>query len=477
MTHSIGTLSFRPLTKLACVFIAAVFGVSTAAADSLSGTALIRERVALPPGVVFEAVIEDVARAGAPATVLGRTVIENAGQSPFDFTIDYTASDLDPRGMYALRASVRHDGQLLFITDTITPVLQGNDPENVEVILRIVSRPEAGAMPSLGAHGLRLPATFRGTLPCADCEGIRHHLDLWPAQYYHLRRDWLGGTDGALRRDEIGRWYADPERGAIVLYGASDMPLFWQVTGPDTLRQMDMAGAPIVSELDYTLTSDGSLDPTPLQATFLLGQMTYRADAALFEECLSGVRYPVAQEGDYPALERAFLDAAPTPGGPLKVHVEGGLDLRPAMDGPERMSLVVDRFIKVIPGETCAPRVSTASLTDTYWRIDTMLGDAVAPMENRREPHVVLQSGPDSRFRATVGCNQMIGRYTADGAALAFGGAASLRMACPPPLDALERQLRDVLDRTAEMRLEGQTLDLIDSAGAPLARLSAVYLR
>jgi hypothetical protein len=26
-------------------------------------------------------------------------------------------------------------------------------------------------------HGLRLPATFRGSLPCADCEAIRHHLD------------------------------------------------------------------------------------------------------------------------------------------------------------------------------------------------------------------------------------------------------------------------------------------------------------
>lgn len=477
MTQSIGTVLFRPLATLVSLIVAAMFGVSTAAADNLSGTALIRERMALPPGVVFEAVIEDVARAGAPATVLGRTVIESAGQPPFDFTIDYDAADLDPRAIYSLRASVRHDGQLLFITDTITPVLQGSGPETVEVVLKMVARPKASAMPPLGAHGLRLPATFRGTLPCADCEGIRHHLDLWPAQYYHLRRDWLGGTDGTMRRDEIGRWYADPDRVAIVLYGASEMPLFWQVTGPDTLRQMDMDGAPILSELDYTLTSDGSLDPTPLQATFLLGQMTYMADAALFEECLSGVRYPIAHEGDYLALERAYLDATATPGAPLKVHVEGGLERRPVMEGPDRMSLVVDRFIKVIPGEACERRVSTASLTDTYWRIDMLLGDAVAPMENRREPHVVLQSGPDSRFRATVGCNQLIGRYTADGAALAFDGAASTRMACPPPLDRLERQLRDVLDRTADMRLEGQTLQLIDSAGAPLATLSAVYLR
>ena len=39
-----------------------------------------------------------------------------------------------------------------------------------------------------------------------------------------------------------------------------------------------------------------------------------------------------------------------------------------------------------------------------------MVGEAVEPQENRREPHIVLQSGPERRFRATVGCNQIIGR-------------------------------------------------------------------
>jgi len=60
------------------------------------------------------------------------------------------------------------------------------------------------ANPMIGAHGLRLPATFTGTLPCADCEGIAHHLDLWPNQAYHLRREWLG-REGDAVRDEIGR--------------------------------------------------------------------------------------------------------------------------------------------------------------------------------------------------------------------------------------------------------------------------------
>jgi copper homeostasis protein (lipoprotein) len=340
-----------------------------------------------------------------------------------------------------------------------------------------VPRASGAPQPAAGAHGLRLPASFTGVLPCADCQGIRHHLDLWPDQVYHMRRDWLGRAEGPLHRDEIGRWYADPARGAIVLHGASEMPLFWEVTGPDRLRQMDMAGAPIASDLPYELTSDGTLAPTDLSGMFLLGMMTYRADAASFEECLTGRRYPIATEADYLALERAYLDAHTEPGAPLLVHVEGGLAGRPAMEGPDRTHLVVERFIKTVPGETCAGRAPAAALTNTYWRIERLSGVPVAMAENRREPHLVLLDAPEARFRATVGCNQMSGGYARDGESLVFGGAGMTRMACPPPLDALERQLAEVLEATRRFRLEAQRLELLDDSDAVLAEFRAVYLR
>ena len=106
-----------------------------------------------------------------------------------------------------------------------------------------------------------------------------------------------------------------------------------------------------------------------------------------------------------------------------------------------------------------------------------MVGEAVEPQENRREPHIVLQSGPERRFRATVGCNQIIGRYALDDATLTFDGPASTMMACPTPLGALEGQLRDVLSATRRFRLEEQTLLLLDAEGRALAELGAVYLR
>lgn len=470
------------LLLLAGIAFIILGSMTMARADTLTGTALIRERIALPPGAVFEAVIEDVSRADAPAARLAATVIADMGQPPIAFSIDYDPTALDPRAIYALRATIRHEERLLFTTDTITRVLEdvgeGRGPQSVEVILKMVPQDSTGdAGPALGAHGLRLPASFLGTLPCTDCEGIRHHLDLWPDQHYHLRREWLGRAEGTLRRDEIGRWYADPVRGAIVLFGASEMPLFWQVKGPDRLRQTDMAGNPIVSDLPLELESDGTLAPTELQGVFLLGRMTYMADAAVFEECLSGVRYPVAQEGDYLALERAYLDAAPAPGAPVVVHVEGGLAPRPSMEGAPRTSLIVERFIAARPDDACPGFDPQASLTDTYWRIDTLMAEAALSQPNRREPHIVMQSGPDRRFRATVGCNQIIGRYEVEGDDLTFGAAASTLMACPPPLDVNERRLRDVLSLTRKIRIEGQRLQLLDNDGMTLAELGAVYLR
>jgi heat shock protein HslJ len=71
----------------------------------------------------------------------------------------------------------------------------------------------------------------------------------------------------------------------------------------------------------------------------------------------------------------------------------------------------------------------------------------------------------------------MFGGFTVSGDRLAFSGAGSTMMACPPPLDEWERQLSLVLAETAGWRVEGQALELIDADGGTLALLQAVHLR
>ncbi len=59
---------------------------------------------------------------------------------------------------------------------------------------------------------------------------------------------------------------------------------------------------------------------------------------------------------------------------------------------------------------------------------------------------------------------------------LTLGAGAMTMMACPPPLDGWERQLVDVMGRTASMRIVGPTLVFQDAEGAVIARFEAVYL-
>jgi putative lipoprotein len=115
----------------ALLFLLGVPAPSSAA--TLRGEAFYRERIALPPDAVFEAVIQDVSRADAPADVLGRSRLDPAGQPPFRFEIAYDDAARRPGGRYAVRASVTRDGQLLFTTDQFIPAFDG--PQPVEILL------------------------------------------------------------------------------------------------------------------------------------------------------------------------------------------------------------------------------------------------------------------------------------------------------------------------------------------------------
>ena len=84
------------------------------------------------------------------------------------------------------------------------------------------------------------------------------------------------------------------------------------------------------------------------------GRFTYMADAALFEDCESGLRFPVAMEADYLAAERAYLETRTEPGSAVLMSIDGRLESRPPMEGDGLIEMIViDRFIAVHPGQDC----------------------------------------------------------------------------------------------------------------------------
>jgi copper homeostasis protein (lipoprotein) len=451
-------------------------------ASVVTGVAIYRERIALPPGAVFEATLQDIARAGAPATVIGRVRVADP-MPPIRFSIPYDPADISPRGRYAVRGTIHVDGQLRFTSDTIHPVLRHEGDTEVEILLRAVGgAPRGGAGVDLSAagealpaHGLRLPATFRGDLPCADCDAIRHHLDLWPDQVFHLRREWLGKETESVDGD-MGRWRVDSWRNALVLQGGREMPLEFEILGPDRLRLLDIMGQHIESDLPYELESIGRIEMAEIPA-FFLGHMTYMADSPRFAECLTGRSYSIAPGEEALKMQREYVTLVDSPGGKLMMHFEGVLAQRPGMEGDQsEPTWAVKHFIAARPDGTCPQPVSQASLTNTYWRITSMLGEEVEVVPGRREPHIVLREvDGERRFTATIGCNQLIGAHEVDGASLRFSRAATTLMACPPPLAEMEQKLRALLEAVRGWRIADQALTLQDEGGAEVARLQAVY--
>ncbi len=162
------------------------------AMGQVKGTATYRERMALPPDAVFEATLEDVSKADAPADVIGQARLDRPGNPPFRFEIPYDPSRINPRHRYVVRARILVSGKLFFTTDQSYPVLTGGHGNEVALLLR---RAGSSGPVGKGAEPLgTLPATFVGDLPCADCSGIRHQLELFPDQAFFLTNDvpWQG---------------------------------------------------------------------------------------------------------------------------------------------------------------------------------------------------------------------------------------------------------------------------------------------
>ncbi len=332
------------LIALACVT------ASSAGAGTLQGTATYRERMMLPPDAVFEAQLQDVARADAPATVLGLDRLEPAGAPPFRFEIAYDDTTVEPRGRYAVRARVTHRGQLLLTTDQLYPVLDGRGAP-LELLL-VSARQDVPAGSPDDALG-ELPASFEGELPGAG-NPIRWHLDLYPEGRFQLRTTHVG-RPAPNQFDDIGRWSREADSGRVVLRGGREAPVFLlPVDNGAALRKLDVQGEPIESVLNDRLERQARFAPIEPRL-FLTGMFTYLADAGHIVLCADSRAVPVAMEADYKALEAAYLEARTEPGERLLVSLEGLLAPRPSAEEaqPPRTTLVVERFVGVWPGQRC----------------------------------------------------------------------------------------------------------------------------
>ena len=474
----------RTTAIAATTLLAAVMLIRPAHAGTITGTASIRERIALPPDAVFEAVLIDIARADAPATELGRVRLQPAGQSPFRFSIPYRDQDITPRGRYAVRATVRQGERLLFTTDTIHPVLTG--AENQPLTLQLV-QVGCGPRSSQASSPVgRLPASWRCDLP--DAGGItRWQVDLSSDGAYQLRQTFLD-RPAPNSFDDIGRWRLESGSNRLALRGGREAPLFFQpVDAGSALRKLDLQGQPISSLQPDRLQRLGTYAPIEPRL-HLQGMFSYLADAASIRLCATGTRLPVSMEGGYRALERAYLKALPAgaAGKPMLVNLEGLITSRPSMESgrPPQRTLVVERFVGVHPGQGCgqakttptpAPHpMASPSLRGTLWTLQALQdGDGPSLSQPPGKPAELLLASDQERVSGSGGCNRLMGGFRLSGEQLSFSKLASTQMACPPELMVFERRYSEALCRVRRWSIDKQNLLLQDERGRTLLLFTA----
>jgi len=437
---------------------------------SVNGTATYRERIALPPGAKLEVTLADVSLADAPAETIATVELEDIGQPPYAFELRYDPRAIVPSRLYAVHARITLAGRLLFTTDTRHGVITNGNPTTVELVLTRVAgaagRSTGGRPGDLYAT---LPASFGGVLPCADCEGIDYHVDFFKDGAFFLRTTYLDKPEGSF--DDIGTYALSSDGVTLVLQGGREAPLYFSIEDADTLRKLDTQGRPIESTLNHDLKREGAFAPIEPSLP-MSGMFTYMADAPAFVECLSGMSMPVAMEGGYIDLERAYLRAGMAAGAPLMALVEGRVVRRMPMEGPGPVpTLVVDRFLRLEPAAECPPRFGNAALRDTYWKLTVAGGEAVVPAKDQPEPHLVLRTEAD-RVAGSDGCNRLVGSYVLEGDRITFSQLASTLMACPAG-EETARRFTAALAAAQRWRVLGRQLELSDADGVPVAGFEA----
>ena len=150
--------------------------------------------------------LQDISRAGAPATVPGSARLDPAGQPPFRYEIDYDDAAIGPRGRYAVREAPVFllpeltpieprpflAGMFTYIADTPSIVLCA-DRRSVPVAMEADYKAlEAAYCGARAKPGERLPVRLEGQLAlCASMEDgqppgstlvVERFVGIWPGQ-------------------------------------------------------------------------------------------------------------------------------------------------------------------------------------------------------------------------------------------------------------------------------------------------------
>ena len=104
----------------------------------ITGVVIYRQRIALPEDAVITVQLRDVSLMDVASQLMGEEVIQTNGrQVPVPYRVAYDTGEVDERNTYSMSARIEDGaGKLLFISDTVTPVITHGAPtKDVEIVV------------------------------------------------------------------------------------------------------------------------------------------------------------------------------------------------------------------------------------------------------------------------------------------------------------------------------------------------------
>ena len=318
---------------------------------------------------------------------------------------------------------------------------------------------------------LPLPSTFIGRIPCPDCDGTDVTLNFRPDGLYQLRKTDVRGERWDSTA-EMGRWKYDQVDNLIVLGEKRGSLKTLILLDNGILRVQDVEGRKISSTINYDLQRAPELDPFP-DSVRIRGMYSCTGDTGFFAECQNNIRFPVAKEKDGIKCLQQYNTTPHGQGEPLLVSVEGSLVQRPSIEGSGKEEmLVIDRFLDMLPGQSCDGTLQQNDLFNITWRLVELDGKPITLEEGQREPFVILDI-EDNKMRGFSGCNRFFGTYLVKGEIFVFNKMAATRMACLKGI-AIEDAFLKAIRNTEAYRIRDDILELRDRNERILAKLKGV---
>lgn len=197
---------------------------------SVFGSVTYRERLPLTPGARLEVRLSDTSYQDAASTLIAEQVIENPGQVPIDFKVEYNRADIADRNTYSIQARiVESDGRLAFINDTAYDVITRGNPRKVDMLLVMVQPPP----PVDGQEAVDPNAWVEAPYPITGAEMLP------PREGHYLRIFYLQSTldNCSRRRDRSAAVERDEVRVSLTHYVPPPAP--WAVPCEDETVELD----------------------------------------------------------------------------------------------------------------------------------------------------------------------------------------------------------------------------------------------